>query len=77
MLFNTNLFSYSKRVQLCEYAYQQTRKQIIQKFDVIQSILKRHNFRINTENLLDKKRTLTHFLKTGQVTCLITLIYLI
>lgn len=63
MLFNTNLFSYSERDKLCEYAYQQTRKQIQKKFDDIQSILKRHSFSINEKNLYAKDRTLTDFLK--------------
>ncbi len=63
MLFNTNLFSYSRRDELCEYAYQQTRKQIQQKFEEIQGILKRHNFSINKNNLFAKKRTLNDFLK--------------
>jgi len=63
MLFNTNLFSYSRRDKLCEYAYQQTRKQIQEKFDDIQSILKRHKFSINEENLFNESRTLTDFLE--------------
>jgi len=63
MLFNTNLFSYSKRDQLCEYAYQQTRKQIQEKVDEIQKVLKRHAFSINTEHLYDEDRSLKDFLQ--------------
>jgi predicted acylesterase/phospholipase RssA len=63
MLFNTNLFSYSQRDELCEYAYQQTRIQIQEKFDDIQSILKRHSFSLNKETLFAKNRTLNDFLK--------------
>lgn len=63
MLFNTNLFSYSRRDELCEYAYQQTRIQIQQKVDQIRGVLKRHNFSINDANLYDENRTLKDFLK--------------
>ncbi len=63
MLFNTNLFSYSRRDELCEYAYQQTRKQIQDKINDIQPILKRHKFSINEKHLFDEKRTLNDFLE--------------
>ena len=63
MLFNTNLFSYSRRDELCEYAYQQTRKQIQERINDIQPILKRHKFSINEKNLFDEKRTLNDFLE--------------
>ncbi len=63
MLFNTNLFSYSNRDKLCEYAYQQTRVQIQQKIDVIADILQRHNYQINEVNLYHKERTLNDFLQ--------------
>ncbi|VAW40621.1 hypothetical protein MNBD_GAMMA01-1645 [hydrothermal vent metagenome] len=66
LLFNTNLFSYSKRDKLCEYAYQQTRIQIQQKFTEIQQVLKRHSFSINKNNLYAKDRTLDDFLKQQQ-----------
>ncbi len=69
MLFNTNLFSYSERDKLCEYAYQQTRKQIQKKFDDIQSTLKRHSFSINEGNLYAKDRTLRDFLKQEKLGC--------
>ena len=62
MLFNTNLFSYSQRDKLCEYAYQQTRIQIQQKFDEIQKILKRHHYHLNKATLYDEDRTLQDFL---------------
>lgn len=63
MLFNTNLFSYSERDKLCEYAYQQTRIQLKEKFDDIQAILKRHSFSLNETTLFAKERTLDDFLK--------------
>lgn len=62
MLFNTNLFSYSERDKLCEYAYQQTRIQIQKKFEDIQKVLNRHGYDINTDNLYNKKRNLNDFL---------------
>ena len=63
MLFNTNLFSYSERDKLCEYAYQQTRVQIREKAEDIQKILERHSFSVNEANLFAKNRTLNDFLK--------------
>lgn len=63
MLFNTNLFSYSERDKLCEYAYQQTRIQIQEKFNDIKKVLKRHSYQINEENLYKKNRTLNDFLE--------------
>jgi len=63
MLFNTNLFSYSQRDKLCEYAYQQTRIQIKEKIVEIEAVLKRHSYSINSVNLNDKNRTLNDFLK--------------
>jgi len=63
MLFNTNLFSYSERDKLCEYAYQQTRIQIQERIDEIGKVLKRHSFSINNENLYKKNRTLNDFLE--------------
>jgi len=69
MLFNTNLFSYSQRDKLCEYAYQQTRIQIQEKFDDIQKVLKRHHFSLNTLNLYDKERTLMNFLEQEKTGC--------
>lgn len=62
MLFTTNLFSYSQREKLCEYAYLQTKKQIIAKLPQIQSILERHSYEINEENLIDQNRGLRDFL---------------
>lgn len=63
MLFNTNLFSYSRRDELCEYAYQQTRKQIKKRLPEIEKILKRHNFTINKKNIQNNYRTLNDFLQ--------------
>jgi predicted acylesterase/phospholipase RssA len=63
MLFNTNLFSYSQRDKLCEYAYQQTRKQIRKKIKEIEPILKRHSYAIDDSNLYNKDRTLNDFLE--------------
>lgn len=62
MLFNTNLFSYSQRDKLCEYAYQQTKEQIVEKADHIQAVLKRHGFELNEKNLYNKGRKLSDFL---------------
>lgn len=66
ILFTTNLFSYSQREKLCEYAYEKTRQQIIDKFDDIEKILKRHSFEVNEEFLFDKSRGLKDFLSQQQ-----------
>ena len=63
MLFNTNLFSYSERDKLCEYAYQKTRVQIQQKYKEIQKVLKRHSYSLNKNNLFSENRTMLDFLK--------------
>jgi predicted acylesterase/phospholipase RssA len=62
MLFTTNLFSYSQRDKLCEYAYIQTRRQIRERYDDINKVLKRHSFEINNENLYSEDRKLNDFL---------------
>ncbi|MCF6300813.1 MAG: hypothetical protein L3J52_06810 [Proteobacteria bacterium] len=62
MMFNTNLFSYAQRSNICEYAYQQTRKQIKTKKTSINQILQRHGFSITDYHLNDPNRTIESFI---------------
>lgn len=61
-LFNSNLFSYSKRDQLCEYAYQSTRKHIKKQRQELEPVLARHGLYINTAHLNSRKRTIRSFI---------------
>ncbi len=61
-LFNSNLFSYSKRDQLCEYAYQSTRKHIKKQQKELEPVLARHGLYVNTSHLNSKKRTIRSFI---------------
>ncbi len=61
-LFRSNLFSYSKRDQLCDYAYRSTRKHIIDQQVQLEPILKRHGLYLNQHNLAQKKRKIKHFI---------------
>lgn len=62
-LFRSNLFSYSNRDQLCDYAYRSTRKHLIEQQDELNPILKRHGLYLNQENLLQKKRKIKHYIE--------------
>ena len=61
-LFQSNLFSYSKRDQLCDYAYQSTRRHLIDQQTELQPVLARHGLYLNTHKLTQKKRTIMDFL---------------
>ncbi|WP_162846864.1 patatin-like phospholipase family protein [Marinicella litoralis] len=61
-LFNSNLFSYSKRDQLCEYAYQSTRKHIQQQVNELEPVLARHGLYINQTNLKQQDRSIRCFI---------------
>ncbi|MCX7554797.1 patatin-like phospholipase family protein [Marinicella sp. S1101] len=67
-LFKSNLFSYSKRDQLCDYAYRSTRKHIIKQKQQLEPILKRHGLYINEHNLVQKKRKIKHFIDQKHAT---------
>lgn len=62
ILFKSNLFSYSKRDELCEYAFQLTRKHICKQQEQLSPILERHGMYINTTNLNLKHRTIKSFI---------------
>ena len=61
-LFKSNLFSYSKRDQLCEYAYQSTRQHLIDQQDQINPILARHGLHLKQSNLLQSNRSIKNFI---------------
>lgn len=57
-LFFSNIFSYSTRRRLAEHAYQHTRKQLLEKIDVIAPVFAQYGVRLNERVLRDEKRKL-------------------
>lgn len=57
-MFFTNIFSFSSRLEVCEYAYQSTRKSILSRLESIEPVLKKCGLSINHEALKNPKRTL-------------------
>ncbi|HET7773366.1 MAG TPA: patatin-like phospholipase family protein [Burkholderiaceae bacterium] len=57
-IFFTNLFSYSQRRRLCEYAYQHTRGELYRRRHEIGPRLARHGVHLRLDVLTDPKRTL-------------------
>lgn len=68
MMFKSNLFSYSQRAKLCEYAYQHTRQQLIKRKEDITKVLERHGLEFDNLKLKDKSRDIESFIsnKTTQ-----------
>lgn len=62
-LFRSNLFSYSKRDQLCDYAYRSTRRHIFEQQDQLKPVLERHGLYLNKNNLDHKQRKIKHFIE--------------
>ena len=62
LLFNSNLFSYSKRDQLCDYAYQLTRNHLRAQQEQIIPVLERHGIYLNHRNLHEHGRNIHSFL---------------
>jgi hypothetical protein len=56
-MFFTNVFSFSKRKAVCEYAYQSTRRKLLRNRHRIEPILERHGLRLRTD-VLDQERDL-------------------
>ncbi|WP_154222173.1 patatin-like phospholipase family protein [Marinicella rhabdoformis] len=69
VMFKSNLFSYSQRANLCDYAYRHTRQQLIKRKDEINAILERHGLAFNNDNLNDNSRDIESFInnKPSQV----------
>lgn len=62
-LFTSNLFSYSKRDELCAYAYQVTRRHLQKQQHALKPILARHGLALNSSKLASNKRNLDDYIK--------------
>ena len=57
-MFFTNLFSYSTRKQVCEHAYQATRRDLLKRRFELEPIFTKYGITINFDVLKDQSRTL-------------------
>jgi len=57
-MFFTNIFSFSSRLEVCEYAYQSTRKNLVQRADEIEPILQKMGLTLRKDILRNQKRSL-------------------
>lgn len=57
-MFFTNVFSFSTRRMVCEHAYDSTRRQLLERFDELAPILKRHGLTLRRDILEDSDRNL-------------------
>ncbi|HKJ45385.1 MAG TPA: patatin-like phospholipase family protein [Balneolales bacterium] len=57
-MFYTNIFSFTNRRKVCEYAYQTTRKNLLERANEIQLKLKKYGIKLRIDILEDKTRTL-------------------
>jgi predicted acylesterase/phospholipase RssA len=57
-MFFTNIFSFSSRKAVCEYAYAATRRELLLRFDELAPIFARHGLRLREDVLLDAGRDL-------------------
>jgi NTE family protein len=57
-MFYTNIFSFTNRRNVCEYAYQTTRKNLLHRADEIQLKLNKYGIKLRTDILEDETRTL-------------------
>lgn len=57
-LFFSNIFSFSNRQEICEHAYQATRRHLLSRADELEPVLERHGLRLNRDVLTDQSRTL-------------------
>ncbi len=65
-LFKSNLFSYSKRDQLCDYAYQSTRQHLIDQQEQLKPVLARHGLYLNQYKLSQKDRHIRDFIRQDE-----------
>ena len=66
-MFFTNLFSYSTRKQVCEHAYQGTRRDLLKRRYELEPIFAKYGITINFEVLKDQTRTLdSRLFKRGE-----------
>lgn len=64
-MFFTNIFSFNNRKEVCEYAYQTTRKQLLERADELQPILRKHGLTLHTDHLRNTGQTLYDTLEPG------------
>jgi len=64
-MFFTNIFSFSNRKEVCEYAYQTTRKQLLNRADELQPVLEKYGLALRTDRLRDSELTLYDTLEPG------------
>ena len=57
-MFFTNIFSYATRREVCEHAYQRTRKDLLARHFELEPILEKYGITMNLDVLRDEKRTL-------------------
>lgn len=57
-LFFSSVFSFRSRRQICEHAYQMTRRDLLRRADQLEPVLAKHGIRLNREVLEDSKRTI-------------------
>ena len=57
-MFYTNIFNFTDRKRVCEYAYQTTRRNLLERADEVQSKLDKYGIKLNTDILEDESRTL-------------------
>lgn len=57
-MFFTNIFSFSNRREVCEYAWQTTRRQLLQRAEELQPLLEKHGLSLRTDRLRDTGLTL-------------------
>ncbi len=59
VLFNSSVFSFRSRRQVCEHAYQMTRRDLLRRADELEPLLARQGIRLNREVLEDGERTIS------------------
>ena len=64
-MFFTNIFSFNNRKEVCEYAYQTTRKQLLERAGELEPILRKHGLTLRTNHLRDTGQTLYDTLEPG------------
>jgi predicted acylesterase/phospholipase RssA len=57
-MFFTNIFSFSQRKAVCEYAYRATRRDLLRRYDELAPVFARHGVRLRKEVLSDPTRDL-------------------
>jgi NTE family protein len=64
-MFFTNIFSFNNRKEVCEYAYQTTRKQLLERAGELEPLLLKHGLTLRTHLLRDTGKTLYDTFEPG------------